>query len=186
MGNVISLINTTPDGFADGKYVIVDAEFYDFSYELMAMARTVAFGRSTFEIFQSRWPPLLEDKTAPDWTRKMAKALHEKHKTVYSSTLKTTTWHNTSIVERAGARQIGTYKNNGQGGLLTLGSLGLVASLIEMDLVDEFYFCIQPLIAGNGEARLFEKLKLDAARPLKYVDGLQLKSGVHIIHYRTK
>ena len=68
MGKVISLINTTPDGFADAKHVIVDAEFYDFSHDLLAVTRTVAFGRNTFEIFQNRWPALLEDKTAPDWT----------------------------------------------------------------------------------------------------------------------
>jgi dihydrofolate reductase len=184
MGKVISLINTTPDGFADAKHVVVDAEFYDYSHGLLEMSRTVAFGRNTFEAFQNRWPALLEDPATPDWTRKMAKALHDKHKAVYSSTLRTTCWHNSSIVERATAEQIGTYKNDGQGGLLTLGSLNLVASLIEQDLVDEFYFCILPLIAGNGEYRLFDALRLDRTRPLMYVDSHVLKSGMHIIHYK--
>ncbi len=34
MGKVMSLINTTPDGFVDGKYAIIDAEFYEFMMAL--------------------------------------------------------------------------------------------------------------------------------------------------------
>jgi dihydrofolate reductase len=81
------------------------------------------------------------------------------------------------------AGQINTYKQKGQKGLLTIGSLGLVASLTDMDLVDDYYFCFQPLIAGNGDSRLFDKFNLNDTRPLKYEDSRQLKNGVHIIHY---
>ncbi len=115
----------------------------------------------------------------------MAKALNDKHKAVYSSTLKTTTWNNSTIVQKVDAGHINSYKQEGKEGLLTLGSLGLVAALIEMKLIDDYYFCIQPLIAGNGDVRLFDKMNLDACRPLKYVDSKQLKSGVHIIHYQS-
>ena len=49
MGKVMSLINTTPDGFVDGKYAIIDAEFYEFTHGLLSDTRTVAFGCNTFE-----------------------------------------------------------------------------------------------------------------------------------------
>ena len=116
---------------------------------------------------------------------KMAKALNDKHKAAYSTTLKTTVWNNSSIVQKVDAGQINSYKQEGKGGLLTLGSLDLVAALTEMKLIDDYYFCIQPIIAGNGGVRLFDKMKLDTIRPLKYVDSKQLKSGVHIIHYQS-
>jgi dihydrofolate reductase len=179
----MSLINITPDGFVDGKYATTDAEFYEFVHELLAETKTVAFGGNTFVMFQSIWPVRLEDENSPAHQTKMANALHNKHKAVYSSTLKTTTWNNSTIEPKVDAEQINAYKQNGQKGLLTIGSLGLVASLIDKDLVDDYYFCFQPLIAGNGEIRLFDKLNLDAARPLKYEDSRQLKNGVHIIHY---
>lgn len=113
----------------------------------------------------------------------MAKVLNDKEKTVYSSTLKTTTWNNSNILQKVDSELLNSYKREGNEGLLTLGSLSLVALLTEMNLIDDYYFCIQPLIAGEGE-RLFDMTGLTTTRPLKYVDNVQLKSGVHIVHYQ--
>ena len=184
MGRIMSLINTTPDGFADGKYAIIDADFYEFTHGLLADTDTIVFGRNTFELFQGRWPAILEDEKAAAWQLRMARALNDKHKAVYSSTLETTTWNNTTIMKKVDTGHFNSYKQNGNGGIITFGSLDLVATLTEMNLIDDYYFCIQPLIAGNGEVRLFDKLNLDTFRLLKYVDSTQLKSGVHIIHYQ--
>ncbi len=185
MGKVMSLINTTPDGFADGKYAVIDAEFFEFTHDLLSDTRTIAFGRNTFEQFQDRWPSILERKNAPEWQVRMARALNDKNKLVYSSTLKTTKWNNSSIVQRVDAGHINAYKLLEKEGLLTLGSLDLVATLTELKLIDDYYFCVQPLIAGKGDVRLFDKLNLDTSHPLKYVDCKQLKSGVQIIHYQS-
>ena len=35
MGKVMSLINSTPDGFVDSQYTIVDAEYYEFTHSLL-------------------------------------------------------------------------------------------------------------------------------------------------------
>jgi dihydrofolate reductase len=185
MGRVMSLINTTPDGFIDAQYAIADAEFYKFSEGLLSDTKTVAFGRNTFELFQSRWPPLLEKENVPESQLKMARTLNNKHKVAYSSTLKTTTWNNSTIVKKIDVEHINSYKQVGEGGLLTLGSLNLVAALTEMNLIDDYYFFILPLIAGNGGVRLFDKMKLATPRLLTYVESKQLKSGVHIIHYHS-
>ena len=184
MGKVISLINTTPDGFADALYVTPDAEYFEFTQSLLQGTSTVAFGRNTFELFQNIWPPRLQKENSTEWQMKMARALTDISKVVYSSTLKTTTWNNSTIVQKMDAEHINSYKQGGRGGLLTLGSPALVAALTGMKLIDDYYFCIQPLIAGNGGVRLFDKVKLDTHCPLKYVDSTQLKSGVYILHYQ--
>ena len=114
----------------------------------------------------------------------MARALNEKHKEVYSSTLKTTIWNNSTIAQKIDPEYINSYKNQNEGGLLTLGSPTLVATLIEMKLIDDYYFFIQPLIAGNGGVRLFEKVTLKTTHQLKFVDSKTLTSGVHLIHYQ--
>lgn len=184
MGRIMSLINITPDGFADSKYAVIDAEFYDFTHGLMANTATIAFGRKTFEQFQNRWPAILEDKNSTAWHTKMARALNDKHKAVWSSTLKTTTWNNSIIVKKMDAGYVDAYRKNDNGGLLTFGSFQLVSALTAMNLIDDYYFCMQPLIAGNGEVRLFNTMNLATPCPLVYVDSTHLKSGVHIIHYR--
>jgi dihydrofolate reductase len=83
------------------------------------------------------------------------------------------------------AEHLKAYKSERIGGLLTFGSLELVSTLIAVNAIDDYYFCIQPIIAGNGSVRLFDKLKLDERRPLQYVASTSLRSGVQIIHYQS-
>jgi dihydrofolate reductase len=185
MGKVISLINTTPDGFVDAPYAVIDEEYFEFIQDLFWGIGTIAFGRTSFEQFQVTWPARLYRENANEWQMKMARSLADMPKEVYSSTLKTTTWVNSSIVQKVEKEHIESYKRKDQGGLLTFASLSLVATLAEMNLIDDFYFCVQPLLAGKGDVRLFDKLKLDKVRPLQFVKSHPLKSGVQILHYRT-
>lgn len=183
MGKVISLINTTPDGFVDSQYVIADAEFHEFVHGLLAETQTVGFGRNSFELFQQIWPAVLEKDGMPESQVKMAKALATIPKHVFSSGLNSTTWHNSTIVKTIDTEAINKFKQPDQKGLLTIGSPGLVAALTEQQLVDDYYFCIQPVISGGGSVRLFDKIKLDTRQPLKLESSQFLKSGVVIIHY---
>ena len=185
MGKVIVLISTTPDGFADGQHVIIEPEFFEFIHSLLSASEAVVFGRNTFEQFQDRWPQRLQDENSPEWLKKMAQSLHDIQKVVFSSTLKTTTWNNSKIVNKLDVDYIKSFKNNNKGGLLTFGSLSVIESLIEMNMVDDYYFNIQPLIPGKGEARFFSKMNLNTSHPLKYIDYKQLTSGAHIIHYQS-
>jgi dihydrofolate reductase len=185
MGKVIVLISTTPDGFAVPQNVIIDAEFFELIHPMMDVSEAVIFGRKTFEQFQERWPLRLNDENSPEFIRKMAQSLHDIQKIVFSSTLKTTTWHNSKIVNKLEVDYISAFKNNSKGGLVTFGSLSVVESLIEMNMVDDYYFNIQPLIPGKGEVRFFSRMNRSTPHPLKYIDCKQLASGAHIIHYQS-
>jgi dihydrofolate reductase len=114
----------------------------------------------------------------------MAKALTDIPKYVFSSELSATTWGRSTIVKTIDTDVINQFKKEGQKGLLTIGSPGLVAALTERELVDDYYFCIQPLLAGSGSVRLFDKFSLEARHPLKMAGSHQLKSGVMIINYQ--
>ncbi|MBT1695383.1 dihydrofolate reductase family protein [Fulvivirgaceae bacterium PWU4] len=187
MGRIMSLINTTPDGFVDAQYTIADSEFYEFTLGLFSYSRAIAFGRNRFELFQNRWPLILEKEGVPESQAKMAKTMNDIHKVVFSSTLKSTAWNNSTIVREIDLKDINSYKQEGSGGLLTVGSPGLVAALAGMNLIDDYYFFIHPFIAGAGKdgMRLFGNLNLPEKRLLSYVNSNHLKSGVHIIHYRS-
>jgi len=184
MGKVISLINTTPDGFVDSHYVNADAEFHEFVHGLLSETQTVGFGRQTFEFFQQVWPAVLEKEGVHESQVRMAQALTSIPKYAFSSKLETITWKNSKIVNTIDAAHINRFKQADQKGLLTIGSPGLVASLTQQNLVDDYYFCIQSVISGGGNVRLFDKLKLDSKLPLKFVATKVLQSGVVIIHYK--
>jgi dihydrofolate reductase len=114
----------------------------------------------------------------------MAKRLTDTPKLVFSHTLESFTWRNSTIVKMADAELVSHYKTARSGNLLTIGSPGLVANLTRLQLVDDYYFSVQPVIAGTGDVRLFDKLQLDARQPLEYVESKALGSGVIINHYR--
>lgn len=186
MGKLVVLISTTADGFAASENVIIDEPFFEFTHTLMDESEAILFGRTTFLQFQERWPLRLHDAAAPPFVRKMSQALHTIEKLVCSSRLQKTDWNNTRIIHHDTARFIHAFKQNHPRGLLTLGSLQLVESLIEMNLVDEYYINIQPLLRGKAAPRLFSDRSLAVPQALDYLGHHHLPSGAHVIHYKNR
>lgn len=183
MGKIICLINVTADGFCDSQYVIADAEFHEFVHGLLRGAEAVGFGRNAFQLFQGVWPPMLEKPGFSEPQVRMARALHEVPKIAFSSSLTAVSWANSRIEREVSGELVARYREGE--GLLTIGSPGLVASLTVLGVVDEYYFSVQPVIAGGGQVRLFDKLQLEARLPLQFLGSVQLASGVNILHYKT-
>src|SRR4051812_10251496 len=121
MGKLVVLISTTPDGFAESQHVIIDPEFFEFTHSLLSVSEVVLFGRTTFEQFQGRWQEGLQEKNGPEWLKKMAQSLHDIQKIVFSSTLKSTTWNNSAIINKLEIERIRSLKDNTSGCLLTFG-----------------------------------------------------------------
>ncbi|MDQ0110403.1 dihydrofolate reductase [Chitinophaga terrae (ex Kim and Jung 2007)] len=183
MGKLISLINVTLDGFFDSQYVNANAEFHEFVHPLLAGAHTVGFGRGSFELFQQVWPAVLANPESPESQRRMAQALNDIDKIAFSTTLKETTWAN-SRIEVMDAEFINQIKTGSDKNLLTIGSPGFVGKLTQLGIVDEYYFSVQPVIAGGGNNRMFARETLPERQPLQFVDSRSLASGVQILHYR--
>jgi len=182
MGKLISLINVTLDGFCDSQYVNANAEFHEFVHTLLADAHTVGFGRGTFELFQNVWPAILANPQSQASDVRMAQALNDIDKVAFSATLQQTSWSNsrTEILDMSNIRKI---KISNDKNLLIIGSPGLVASLTRMNLVDDYYFSVQSVIAGSGNSRLFLQDTLQERKPLQFIESIPLESGVQILHY---
>ena len=65
---------------------------------------------------------------------------------------------------------------------MLLGGVDLASQLIRLDLVDEFLFVVNPVIAGGGR-RLLEGGTLPEGLELKLVDSTILKSGHVALRY---
>lgn len=183
MGKLISLINVTLDGFFDSHYVNANAAFHEFVHTLLADTQAVGFGRGSFELFQQIWPAVLANPESPVSQSRMAQALNDIDKIAFSTTLKETSWPNSRIAI-ADVQQIRNIKERSDKNLLTIGSPGLVGTLTRSGLVDEYYFSVQPVIAGGGNDRMFVGERLPERQPLEFIDSLSLASGVQILHYR--
>jgi dihydrofolate reductase len=63
-----------------------------------------------------------------------------------------------------------------------LGGVAIPSQLIELGLVDEFHFVVQPIIAGEGR-RLLESVSLQEKLQLKLVQSKIFKSGCAALRY---
>ena len=100
-------------------------------------------GRKTYDIFAGFWPEHTET-----WPQ-----VNKITKYVASTTLQNPTWENTVVIKDAeGLKEL---KRSDGPDLQVYGSANLVQTLMEHDLVDEFWLKIFPITLGSGK-RLFD------------------------------
>lgn len=140
-----------------------------------SMAQTGAFllGRRTYEIFASYWPTQSDDDP-------FAKILNGLPKYVASTTLgEPLAWQNSTLLQGDVAKAVAELKEGEGGNIVVLGSGGLVQTLYENDLVDEYAIMIHPIVLGSGK-----KLFRDVPRkPLKLADSVTTSTGVVMATY---
>jgi dihydrofolate reductase len=127
-------------------------------------------GRRTYEIFAAYWP------TASEEEQVIAEPLNTKPKYVASTTLtEPLEWQNSTVLQGDVPRAVAALKQEDGAELHVIGSMQLVRTLIEENLVDEFRLMIDPLVLGGGK-RLFPED--GALRPLRLVESQVTTTGV--------
>ena len=102
-------------------------------------------GRVTYESFAGAWP-----KREGEFADKF----NTMPKYVVSSTLEDPEWNNTTVLKGDVVAETTKLKEQIDGIVQTPGSLRLVQTLLEHDLVDELHLMVFPVILGTGR-RLF-------------------------------
>ncbi|MDT0329830.1 dihydrofolate reductase family protein [Nocardiopsis sp. DSM 44743] len=131
-------------------------------------AEALLLGRRTYEGFAAAWP-------------KYEGALADKYngmpKYVVSNTLTGPEWNNTTVLSGDLVEAVTRLKAEVEGEISVPGSLGLVRSLIEHDLVDGIRLMTFPVLLGHGR-RLFgettDKSSWRFAGATAYGDGVLL------------
>ena len=106
-------------------------------------------GRVTYEGFAKAWPSM----TDTGW---FGERMNSMRKYVVSTTLTDddADWNNTTVIRDDVAGQVRRLKEQMAGDFLVAGSAGLVRTLVENDLVDEYRLMVYPIVLGTGK-RLF-------------------------------
>jgi dihydrofolate reductase len=110
-----------------------------------------------------------------------AEILNTGRKVVFSRTLKTADWANTSIAAGDTAEEIDKLRQGGEGHIVVWGGVSLWRSLMRLDLVDEFRVSLFPYVAGEG-TRLFEDVP--ESYRLDLVSSTASSSGILELEYR--
>jgi dihydrofolate reductase len=133
--------------------------------EQMSQPFDLLLGRKTFEIFASYWPQHVEE--GPEINRAT--------KYVVSNTLTSHDWGKSAFLKGNIPEEIKKIKEGDGLDLQVHGSSELIQTLMEYDLVDEFWLKIFPVTLGTGK-RLFDKGTIPAAFTL--ADSKTSPSGV--------
>jgi len=140
----------------------------------MAATDAYLFGRKNYDKMAAHWP------TAPD-DDPYARHLNTTPKYVASTTLQRVEWQNSTLIEGDVADAVAELKEQPGRNIVVLGSGQLVQTLIEHDLVDEYFLAVFPIVLGSGK-RLFREA--DRARRLSLVDSKATSTGGVMLTYR--
>lgn len=180
MRKIIFSINNTLDGCADHTKVIADDELHEFYTDLLSDVDVILMGRKTYLLMEGFWPIVYEDRRSTKSMIGFANIFNPMHKIVFSNTLKEVNWQNSQLENRSLQEVISDLKDQG-GKNISAGSLSIAIQLLKLNLIDEFWFVVQPIIGGNGN-KLFEDF--NDTRKLKFIDLKKFNSGVVGLHYQ--
>ena len=121
--------------------------------EQMGRPFDLLLGRRTYEIFASYWP---------HQTNPVASAFNKATKYVASTTATKYDWEKTVILKDNVGDQIKKLKEEDGPQLQVHGSGNFIQTLLQNDLVDEFWLKIFPITLGQGK-RLFDTGTIPAA-----------------------
>jgi dihydrofolate reductase len=121
-------------------------------------AEAQLLGRRTYEFFAARWPSR---------SGELADRLNEMPKFVVSSTLKDPAWNNSTVLAGDVMQEVSKLKQELDGEIVVVGSIRLVRTLMDHDLVDELRLMIYPVVLGAGECLFGET---SDQRPMRLVE----------------
>ena len=185
MRNLVYAINLTIDGcFDHTKGIAPSEDLYQFYIDLLQSADLLLYGRITYQLMVPYWPDVAKTQSGSKGEHDFAKAFVPIKKAVVSQTLESAEEEDTQVIRKNLKEEIIKLKNQ-PGRNILVGGIDLPSQLIALGLVDEFYFVVHPVLAGDGR-RLLEGINLPEKLKLKLVESKTLESGCVALHYRNE
>jgi len=141
----------TLDGFCDHTAFIPDDEIHQHYNELLQSAGIVLYGRITYQLMEY-WPTVVINPTGNKSIDEFAVTMDNVPKVVFSRTLKNVEWKTARLAKSDIQEEVLELKQSREGGSkdIFVGSRSLIVTLLNLNLIDEFQLCVQPIIAGKG------------------------------------
>jgi dihydrofolate reductase len=186
MRKIITTTWITLDGFIAGPneamdWVMVDQEMGQYEDEIVSAADTLLLGRVTYESFSGSWPHVPDNPDVSEGEREYARKLNAMRKVIFSTTLPSADWNNSTLLREIAPAEIEKMKQEPGRDMLIYGSASVVRALTNHGLIDEYQLLVHPVILGDGKP-LFQDIK--ARRQLELVKTRPFSSGVIGLYYR--
>jgi dihydrofolate reductase len=183
MRKLIYAINLTADGCCDHTKGIADGELHEYHTNLLREVDSLLFGRITWQLMVPYWPEVARNQSGetPALNDFAQAFVAVKEIVVVSRSLSRDQGKNTRVVNNDLRSEVLKLKRAEGKDILT-GGVDVPSQLIQLGLVDEYRFIVQPVIAGEGR-RLLQDTTLPQGRRLKLLDAKPLRSGAVALRY---
>ena len=182
MRKLIASINMTFDGYCDHTAMIADDELHENVNELLRNANLLIFGRTTYQLMEDAWPAIVKKPTGNKAMDDFAILIDNISKVVFSTTLDQVEWKNTTLLKGDIEREVLKLKATGEeNGYMVVGSPSIIVQLMKLDLIDEYQFCVHPIILGSG-LPLFKNINYRII--LKLLKTKSFGSGAIVLYYK--
>lgn len=149
----------------------------EFASDSMKSNNILLFGRITYELMAGYWPTPMAMQQDPA----VAAGMNQATKIVFSTTLTSAGWNNTTIMKENVMEQIRKMKETPGHDMTILGSGTMVSQFAAHHLIDEYAMMIDPVILSKGTT-LFNGI--GHHQNLELVNSRTFKSGAVLLHYR--
>ncbi len=186
MRKVIATMWVTLDGFIAGpnddmSWIIVDDAMGAYEDAMVSGADTLVLGRVTYQSFAGAWPHVPDNPAASEGEKEYARKVNSLHKIVFSKTLETVEWNNSTLLHEINPDDIVALKNEVGKDIVIYGSASIVQALTTLGLIDEYQLLVHPVVLGGGK-RLFKEGSDRTA--LRLVETKTFDSGVVLLTYQ--
>lgn len=168
------------DGFCDHTVGIADDALHQHYCEVLLNAGALLYGRITYQMMESYWPTVVKNPTGNKPTDDFAVIIDNIPKVVFSHTLKSVEWKNSTLKNEVIAEELLALKQQAGKDIL-VGSPSLIVALTRLDLIDEYQLCVHPVIAGKG-LPLFKNINNHLL--LKLLKTKTFESGAILLYYK--
>jgi dihydrofolate reductase len=183
MRKVIYAINMSVDGCCDHTNLVPDDEVFEYYTRLVRDVDVLMYGRITYQLMVPYWPDIAKNPSGQTKADSdFAQAFDSVSKmVVFSRSLAKAEEERTRIV-RANLRDEVLKLKQEPGKDILVGGVGLPSQLMELGLIDEYRFAVQPMVVGQGR-RLFDGVSPPGRLQLNLVESSSFKSGWIALRY---
>ncbi|MGZ3602194.1 MAG: dihydrofolate reductase family protein [Ktedonobacterales bacterium] len=174
MRNIIVSERVTLDGYVTGPHgemdwmeAYLDDAVATYESELQQRVDTALLGRVTYQGFESYWPQVARDPTAPKGMVEYAQRWNTMRKVVFSKTLPRVEWNNATLIREIVPEAITQLKQEPGRDIVIYGSASIVRPLATLGLIDRYHLLVYPVVLGSGKPLFHDlghqvQLKLDS------------------------
>lgn len=180
MRNVVFAINITVDGCCGHESSFADDELHEYYTELLRDSDVEILGRNTYQLMYPYWHDVAINQSGSKAINEFALAFDSMPKIVFSTTLQSVEWNNTTLLHSNLQEEIVKLKQQ-PGKKISIGGLSIASQLTQSGLIDEFHFLVQPVVAGKGPY-LFESGK---NLTLELIGSKTFRSGIVELLYKN-